>query len=436
MARGRTTKELAERIDLDYFKQSHPMRRWMRFMLLSAAGLAGVWLIVGAIRGDQSAYIPGPVSTRHAMFAEQCTQCHAPMNKEIYWRRISDQACLKCHDGPIHHQDQTFAINCGSCHIEHKDRTDLVHVSNGHCTQCHSRLKTSGSSPHAADCLIAGHRIEPRVGNFNTNHPEFAIWRNQYHDVAQIKLNHQVHLKPDLKGLGKLRGNPGVTEEAGRPSLNCAYCHQPDSTRAYLAPINYEKHCQACHALQFDRRFPNTIVPHEKIEVVVPFVQEKFDQYILDHPEALKQQRIELIRRLPGESRYKQLPATAQAWVDRQVEDAKTLLFRKTCVECHMLQPHEGTLPTVIPPKIPTRWLVHSTFNHGAHRALTCTACHEQTPRSQKTSDLLLPNIKSCRECHNQSAGAETSCAECHTYHDQTKERTLDGPFTIQQLLK
>jgi hypothetical protein len=203
-----------------------------------------------------------------------------------------------------------------------------------------------------------------------------------------------------------------------------------------MAPINYEKNCLICHALDFDPRFPDTGVPHKKVEIVIPFVQEKLSQYILDHPEELRRTRIEPVRRLPGEPRYRQLPMTARAWVDQQVEKAKTLLFRKTCVECHTLKTPPGQLPAIVPPGIPNRWLVHSTFGHEAHRALMCIACHVKAPASQKTVDVLLPDIQTCRQCHRQSGGARADCAECHTYHDKANERGLNGTLGVQQLMR
>jgi hypothetical protein len=35
----------------------------------------------------------------------------------------------------------------------------------------------------------------------------------------------------------------------------------------YMAPITFSDNCAACHTLQFDKRFGNEQVPHEKPEV-------------------------------------------------------------------------------------------------------------------------------------------------------------------------
>lgn len=434
MARERTTKEIAERIDLNYFKRPHPMRVRLRQAVIAAALLAALWLVVETTRGREQVYLPGPVSVSHKMFESDCRQCHAPARQSVYWRRVSDQACLRCHDAPVHHATQTFAPSCASCHVEHQGDITLTRMSDRHCTQCHATLKTTGTAPHAAACLVAGHTIEPTVDHFSRRHPEFAVLRAHVPDPARIKLNHQVHLKPDLKQLDRIKDRSHVIVRDGRATLACSYCHQPDSRRASMQPINYEKHCMECHRLEFTARMPGVVVPHEKVEVVIEYAQDRLSQYVVEHPEVVNQRQIELVRRLPGQSRYEQLPTTPRAWVDRELEDVKKLLFRKTCVECHELELKETALPAVKPPNIPTRWMVHSAFSHQAHRALTCVACHALTPSSQKTSDVLMPSIESCRQCHSPAGGADFRCAQCHTYHDKTKERSLEGAATIEQL--
>lgn len=49
--------------------------------------------------------------------------------------------------------------------------------------------------------------------------------------------------------------------------------------------------------------------------------------------------------------------------------------------------------------------------------------------------DLLLPSIATCRDCHGRPAGARVECVECHVYHDKARDRGLDGPFGVKELL-
>jgi hypothetical protein len=478
MARVRTTKELAQRIELDYFQRPHPFRRWMRLLSVGAMVMAAGWLIVEAIPGDQSVYTPGPVSQAHALFGSQCIQCHGPADGGIYWRDVSDTACLKCHDGPIHHenqlrfigthQGQMVASNCASCHVEHKGQTRLARMSNRHCTQCHADLQTKGPAAHSSFCIVAGHRVERKITRFTSSeHPEVAVLRTGQKDVAQIKLNHEVHLKPNLKG------------PEGPVQMTCTDCHELDDKGAYMAPIQYEKHCMVCHLLDYDPR--REIAPRNTPDVRQALQQETFAEYVAQHPDrfpVVPHETPEEVRaflqwtysrekvgdsadfnlpllfaspqaRLLSRLRYAQLPKSVRTSTDQLVQAAEVRLYRtkkRGCLECHSVafsgQPSavSGTdsdassLPSITPTVIPNRWLPHSVFDHKAHRLLACVACHAQAPQSRDTADVLLPGIKACVECHRESGGARSSCVECHLYHDRSRERRRGGQFTIEQL--
>ena len=274
-----TSKIRAKRIELHYFKRLHPFRRWKLILTIGIPAVAAGWLIVMAALGDQRVYTSGPVSTAHAMFNVQCGQCHVPARAEAgqrgparsgFWLRVSDRACLKCHDGPVHHDTQVFTPTCATCHVEHKGRVVLAAMTNQHCTQCHAGLKTKDATPPP---------YERKIENFPGSHPEFAVTvkagdravrvrlddKARLTDTAQMKLNHQVHLKPRLKGVDDLkaqRGMKGLTTSPKGLQLTCTFCHQPDGEQAYMASINYVKHCADCHPLGFDsEKFPGTAVP-------------------------------------------------------------------------------------------------------------------------------------------------------------------------------
>jgi hypothetical protein len=122
--------------------------------------------------------------------------------------------------------------------------------------------------------------------------------------------------------------------------------------------------------------------------------------------------------------------AAAAAKVKELLQDK-----RQGCPFCHTVQPAEP-LPTIVPPKIPIRWQPHASFDHRAHRPLACAACHEAARQSEDTTDVLLPKLQVCRECHRGGGGARAGCVECHLYHDRAKERSPDGPFpTVPQFV-
>ena len=50
--------------------------------------------------------------------------------------------------------------------------------------------------------------------------------------------------------------------------LECASCHVPEISGAYLEPVKMEEHCGDCHVLTFDSIAPKRTVSHGKPEVV------------------------------------------------------------------------------------------------------------------------------------------------------------------------
>lgn len=128
----------------------------------------------------------------------------------------------------------------------------------------------------------------------------------------------------------------------------------------------------------------------------------------------------------------------ALAWAGEQMGANEKLMFKQKCALCHV--PTEATKDKIpqqyVETRIPARWLPHSTFDHGAHRPIGCVECHAGAPQSKETTDVLLPQVKVCRDCHRDNGGARAGCVECHVFHDKTKERDPNGPLTVQQLSK
>jgi hypothetical protein len=414
--RIRTTKKLAQRIDLNYFKTLRGIPRWRRILsgMFVIVGLA--WLGWHALAGSPKPYNPGPLAHAHALLGQKCGACH--VSEASYQRSATDQACLGCHDGPIHHADQTFTPSCSSCHVEHQGAFRLASTSAAACTQCHGDLKTT----HATT------KFASNIRGFDSSHPEFAALRPGTTDPGTIKFNHQVHLKEDLRAAN------------GPVQLRCADCHQRDSSdRSYMTPVNYEKHCASCHTLQFDRRFSDS-APHKEPKIVYLFVLNKLIEYIEAHPA-----EIPLVdepdKRLP--TRPPQPPArNAAEWVEQRMGDAQLLLWRKSCKECHSLSYPNGTypngpdaLPVVAKAAITARWLPHANFDHEAHQMVQCVSCHAKANDSRETSDVLIPGIQTCQQCHRAGPdAAEARCFECHTYHDWSKEKPVAGKYTVNQI--
>ncbi|HYL75502.1 MAG TPA: hypothetical protein VEU96_14920 [Bryobacteraceae bacterium] len=441
--RTRTTKKLAQRINLNYFKELHGIPRWRRILSGIFAGLGLLWLAVHAISGNPRPYNAGPVSHAHTMIGQKCSACH--ISKAGFQQTVTDRACQACHDGPIHHAEQTFVPACMDCHVEHKGVFKMAATSDAACTQCHADL--------AAKDKNAPPKFEAKISGFDSSHPEFLALRAGHTDPGTIKFNHAVHLDAK-KGI---RGPRGEVVQ-----LKCVDCHRPpgvneawpygtaelvpasastDSTviagvpsRAYMSPVNYAEHCSACHTLQFDRRFQES-VPHKDPKVVYEFVVKKLNEYIAAHPDQIHTVD-EPDKRLP--SRPPQpIPRNAQEWVGQHLGDAQLLLWRKACKECHALSYPAGyeKLPEVAKANIAKQWLPHSNFDHQAHQMVSCASCHSKAETSKETSDVLIPGVKVCQDCHHSGThAAESRCFECHTYHDWSKEKHVNGGFTVKQL--
>jgi hypothetical protein len=487
--RPRTTKGVAKRIELTYYRKPHPFRRWWRILGIAVPAVGAAWLLALAALGDQRVYSGGSVVAAHRMFESDCGRCHAEVPRPApgaaaapgvrltgavptarpvahtggwFFRPVSDGACLACHDGTIHHDTQTFEPTCGACHIEHRGETSLTRVSDRHCTMCHADLKVKATR--------GAPKFEPRIPSL-AEHPEFAVFRKGLKDEAQIKLSHATHLKADLPaGGGK------------RVTLACEFCHKEDAAGRYMLPIVYETHCAECHPLEVA---DGLVVPHERPEIVrgillarlgargpaapAPGAQREAPATAppAEEPESGGRRRrggtgaslrelLELVQlrwdrgvqlaqrrrggateEAPAETKEAETspPAAQKAAAPAgpaglaAVSAAEKELFtgRQGCRYCHTVDEGEQGLPRIVPPKIPNRWLPQSAFDHRAHRALTCVACHDGTPKSLETTDVLMPRIGSCRECHRGRGGARSGCVECHLYHDRAKERPAGG---------
>jgi predicted CXXCH cytochrome family protein len=382
--RTRTTKKLAQRINLNYFKRTYPLPRWKRILSVIAVGLGVTWLGWAVLTGKQSAFNAGPLAQGHTILTNNCSSCHVSAGG--FGTKVVETACQACHNAPMHQAKQTFTPACTSCHVEHQGAFLLANASEASCTQCHSSLKTMDGRTQFATS----------IASFNSGHPEFgAVRPGHAPDPGTVKLSHQVHLKSDLKGPN------------GPVQLHCTDCHQQTShsPNAPMAAVKYEQHCASCHPLVFDSRFTEP-VPHQETKVVHDFVVRRYTE--ADQGNG------------PG-------------WVAQRVEETERLLWQKTCKECHVLTyPAPGTRPEISKSAIPIKWMTHAKFDHQAHQLVTCTECHAQAKTSNHTEDVLLPGIATCQRCHSgRQIAAISRCSECHDYHDWAKAKPASNVHAI-----
>lgn len=317
--------------------------------------------------------------------------------------------------------------------------------------------------------------IEPAVVNtisdFARSHPEWAVLRQDRKDVATVALNHARHMNPDTVGmqddLTAAQGRvPGVEQLAdGRRSLTCASCHQQDDAGRYMEPIAFDRHCRACHETDLPK-VGEQRVPHGKMTAIVDhlnrhLLRQQLDRVVgaqaLHDPPSAGAWVTLLAAGLVGDSEWMALrppprgdgneaaapgPAAAPVDVDAALAEARHEALESlkiSCMKCHTkdsIQPAprrpKGEPFEVAAPGIPDRWLHRSVFSHQAHRALTCVECHEQATRGEKTSDIMLPSIDSCRSCHAPAARVRSDCVMCHVYHPPLEPQP-EGAITIEE---
>jgi hypothetical protein len=197
-----------------------------------------------------------------------------------------------------------------------------------------------------------------------------------------------------------------------------------------MQAANFKEHCESCHRLEFHRRVDKTM-PHDKPEVALAFAKTALTEYIAQHPGDVNLVDPALDPRIMTEHRG---PAgTAAEWIRRAMEDTETLMWRKTCVECHTVSANHE----IAKAQTTTRWFPNASFTHKPHQAVVCTECHAKAAESKVTADVLLPNITSCQQCHRaQNPSAAANCTECHVYHDWSKAKPVVEPRRIEEFLR
>lgn len=460
MARTRTTKKIAQRIDLNYFKRPTLLKRVKVWLCLASPLVALAWIAWHGFARDSRVYSSGRLSEAHAVLEEQCAACHV-QTAGAFSAKAEDRACLACHDGPEHHPlgaGGSFEPNCASCHLEHRGRLRLAAARNEACARCHANLQAVRPTTV----------FSQSIRSLENGHPEFAVLRTSAgslpRDGRTIRLNHGIHLKPIRRGpagpIVQLECGNCHHATAGPPDLtysDAAYLAaratyqestgtfpdpaagpqplRPASGRERMAPVQFASACAACHLLTFDRRF-DFGVPHDKPEVVYAFVVKQFQEYIRAHPEELKESRGP-DRSLTGKASLAAPVSSPSAWVAAWVYDANQLLWRKTCKQCHTLVAglRQDGLPTVAESKVTRRWMPHAKFDHDAHRGFRCEGCHPKALTASDDSELLIPGITTCQQCHAPGPQrAESRCFECHTYHDWSKRKEMAPQFTLPRL--
>jgi predicted CXXCH cytochrome family protein len=436
--RVRTAKQRAQRIDLNYFKHAHGMKKWRIMLSLALPAAAILWVSAFAAAGSRAPYSAGPVSSAHAFAEMRCEVCHTGAAATAGFRaHTTDSACLTCHDAPKHAANQTPEPACATCHQEHRGRVQLAKMDDGLCVECHGDLKTTQGAP----------KVATAVHGFPSGHPEFAALKSGAPDPGKLRFNHAVHIKDSLRG------------PTGPEKLECSTCHKPQlatsgvrakgpATTGLMEPITYDQNCARCHPLFFDERVEQE-APHVSPESVRAFVQQALVGYIRQNPGDINKPD-SAFRRVPlNFPRPTEAPArNAQEWVARRAVADERILWNKTCAECHDREgsaapaaPATGAtvpVPTYQKTNLTARWMPKAGFDHTPHLMVKCQSCHA-AEGSTRTADVLMPNQAVCATCHTSAKGAlgqgtaraEGRCFECHQYHDWTQAKPVTPSYSL-----
>ncbi|MEA3052294.1 MAG: hypothetical protein QOG72_1197 [Sphingomonadales bacterium] len=432
-----------------------PGKRILAWLLaLLVLGLCLAWPIKASYDRHQRAekfarfhademWSSGSLSLAHAALQKNCTACHVKP-----FEAVRDSACKSCHTAVHDHADpfrlararpdltrwrrielafkEKFDLppgRCVECHTEHEGRQQMPATAQRFCADCHGDLRKK-----LPDTLL------PNAGDFGRSHPEFrpvliSGWsgerpRLQRLSLAQhpredsgLKFPHAMHLSR-INGVAQMARRLSGAYGFGQ-ALECKDCHDPAPDGARFQPVDMEEDCAMCHSLAFDRTGGTLrTLRHGEPAQVVADLRDFYRGRSAPPPLVLAP----AARRVPGDApdlrnriQFARGPGSA--------EQAIRAVFSPggACYDCHQVDaPPAGSLSFRIRPvAFSLRYLHKGWFDHRAHATTGCTACHG-AERSNAASDLLIPDLASCRTCHGGEGSAKavpSSCAMCHDYH-------------------
>jgi hypothetical protein len=373
---------------------------------------------------NEDFFLAGPVNSVHASIANDCRACHTTL-----FRRVPDEACIECHAVRRHTVESQHEVlgetRCAACHLEHNEPPQLVNQHQELCAGCHADLPAGVELQNAADFLDEHPdfkvnlkrpvKLEDGTTGWQVDHLPLA--ESAIADLSNLKFNHKVHLDPD-----------GIVTPKGTRVIECAECHSLEPGGARMQAISMDEHCSACHALAFDPDEPTRAVPHGDADAVVQALIEYYSARLLgSDPDAVTQR----VRR-PGQrlSRTERDRVATEARTEA-LKVAEDLFERRACVNCHTVTRTDGEIPwRVEPVQLTQLFFPHTSFSHASHDTdkKGCDNCHHAT-QSIDASDLLIPDIGVCRDCHgsgaaprNSSTQVASTCVMCHDFHFGTKD--------------
>jgi hypothetical protein len=240
---------------------------------------------------------------------------------------------------------------------------------------------------------------------------------------------HRLHLDP-LGGVAKQAIGLGAARGYGA-ALECASCHRRDATGRSFQPIQMEKDCGSCHSLAYARAGGTLrLFPHGEVEQTM---------MLAGGGSMGGSDRIR-----PGTARPTPLPGTAPP----SAVSGSPFRPGGACFDCHTITWTPEGRPNVQAVKLTSSYMPRGAFDHatpehggpGQSKAggYKCADCHKAAV-SDRTSDVLVPDIAKCNACHGQpktktAAASDGECATCHSFHAPGKAAPKPGHPPLETL--
>jgi hypothetical protein len=240
-------------------------------------------------------------------------------------------------------------------------------------------------------------------------------------EQSNLKFSHAQHLDPSQ-----------VT-----PALGCADCHTAEPDGEHFVPVTMARSCATggCHQLTFDARAPE--LPHGKPCEAMFVIEDFFARAASGDPTLIPKHR-ELTLRLPEREQPQEpiaAPCTGPAYVCAAKRASAEIEHQfapkgSGCVSCHVVNDTGASdihnRFQVMPVRLTYDYFPTTHFRHKDHlvqKDLTgdaaCLSCHK-AKESKQSSDVMIPDIGKCLECHSDRAALDkvaVQCVSCHTYH-------------------
>lgn len=392
-----------------------------------------------------SLWTSGSLSSAHAGLDMDCQSCHTDA-----FVAVRDTSCVSCHNDVHDHADpkrlslakaplewdgemsrriaDTFNRpegRCVECHTEHEGAGPMEDTKQQFCSSCHTDLNkrlTDTEIANASDFGAAHPQFKPTLITALGSPPtkeRISLDQKPVEDGG-LKFPHNVHLS-ETNGVARMAGRMGRLSGFGK-ALDCKDCHIKTSDGVRFQPVDMERNCSMCHSLGLER-IGDTVrtLRHGDPKIVVADLRAF---YRSGGPYRGRTQQVIEGRRRPGSYARSQPYYVYFGSVNYgRADSAIRSVFSKggACYDCHtVFTPPAGSDNWEVQKVHQTsRYFMKGWFDHAAHKTETCSSCHT-AKQSGNASDLLLPGIKTCRNCHGgeaSNADVPSGCAMCHSFH-------------------